>query len=202
MKKNMKWLKYFLLTTIVNLQVNASTPVKNTLALSKDYLVTINGTSNLHKWDETVETVTGNGVVVWNSDGSFDLESLNLSMEVKSIKSDMGSIMNNNTYKALKADAHPEIIFTLKSPLKSIQVNSSDKTISAKGSLTIAGVTKLVDILVKINMQEGSKLEFQGAETIKMTDYGVAPPTALFGSLKTGNEVTINFKTNFSTANK
>ena len=31
-----------------------------------------------------------------------------------------------------------------------------------------------------------------------MTDYGVDPPTAMFGMLKTGDAITINFETTFS----
>jgi len=29
---------------------------------------------------------------------------------------------------------------------------------------------------------------------IKMTHYGITPPTAIFGRLKTGNEVKVNFE--------
>jgi len=29
---------------------------------------------------------------------------------------------------------------------------------------------------------------------IKMTDYGIKPPTALFGRLKTGDDVKVNFE--------
>lgn len=173
-------------------------PVKNIYVLSKDYTVTIHGTSNLHAWDEKVGSVSGEGVVNPNSDGSFDLESINIKMEVHSIKSDMGSIMNNNTYKALKADEYPQIIFALSSPVKSIQINAIEKAIAIKGNLTIAGVTKPVTMQVKIVMQAQGKLVFEGSQAVKMTDYNIKPPTAMLGTLKTGNEITINFKTNFT----
>jgi polyisoprenoid-binding protein YceI len=195
----MKPLKYTLLFAVNLLFTNAttSTPVKNAYTLSADYAITINGTSNLHNWDEKVKTVTGQGIVNFIDETSFDLESINIKMDVHSIKSDMGSIMNNNTYKALKADANPQIIFTLTTPIKSIQTKSAEKTISAKGNLTIAGVTKVVDMQVKISMPEHGKLIFEGFQTIQMTDYGIKPPVALFGTLKTGDAITINFKTNF-----
>jgi polyisoprenoid-binding protein YceI len=197
----MKSFRFFLLTAVASLYVSAYIPGKNIYTLTNNYTVTINGTSNLHSWDEKVETVSGKGIVNWNKDGSLDLDSIKIIMDVHSIKSDMGSIMNNNTYKALKADANPKIIFTLKDPLKSIQTNSNETIVLAKGNLSIAGVTKSVEIQVKVFIQEPTKLAFQGNETIKMTDYGVDPPTALFGTLKTGNEVTINFKTSFTLNN-
>ncbi|HTA26291.1 MAG TPA: YceI family protein, partial [Bacteroidia bacterium] len=71
-------------------------------------------------------------------------------------------------------------------------------TISAKGTLTIAGVTKPIDMLIKVSAPNQGYLTFEGSQTIKMTDYGITPPTALLGTMKTGNEITINFKTVFT----
>jgi len=49
----------------------------------------------------------------------------------------------------------------------------------------------------KVNMQGKSKLIFEGSQPISMSDYGISAPTALFGTLKTGNDITINFKVSF-----
>ena len=193
----MKSYKIFCLL-ITSLTCICASPVKNSYVLSKDYIVTIHGTSNLHPWDEKVGSVSGDGIVNPNSDGSYDLEAINIKMEVRSIKSDKGAIMNNNTYKALKADEHPQIIFAITSPAKSVQITAIEKTLAIKGNLTIAGVTKLVNMQVKMVMQAQGKLLFEGSQTIKMTDYNIKPPTALLGTLKTGNEITIHFKTIFA----
>ena len=193
----MKSLKYFFLLSTAIVLMSAATLVKNNYTLADDYVVTIHGTSNLHDWDEKVETVTGDGIVNWNKDGSFDLSAINIKMDVRSIKSD-NSVMDNNTYKALKAEANPKIIFTLNLPVKSIQAKANEKIVSAKGNLTIAGVTKPVDMQVKVFMREHGKLAFEGSQTIKMSDYDVDPPTALLGTIRTGNEITLHFKTNFT----
>ena len=197
----MKLFKIFLLLPITILFISAASLIQNTYTLTNDYSVTIYGKSNLHAWDENVQLVSGDVNVNWNKDGSFNLDAVNIKMNVHSIKSDRGAIMNNNTYKALKADTYPEITFRLSSPIKSIQTKSNQNTILAKGALTIAGVTKAVDIQVKVFMQEQNKLVFEGTQSIKMTDYGINPPVALFGTLRTGNEITIHFKTNFATKN-
>ena len=177
-----------------------SVAAPETCNLSKDYTVTIDGTSNLHSWNEKVGTVTGTGSITPNTDGSYDIDALNLKMEVHSIKSDMGPAMNNNTYKALKADANPEITFSLTAPIKAIKAGAAVTSISAKCKLTIAGVTKPVDVQVKISIPQKGTMQFEGTQTIKMTDYGVTPPVALFGALVTGDDITIHFKTNFSVA--
>ncbi len=188
---------FIIFLPVAVLLIMAAASGTETYTLSKDYTVTINGTSNLHSWDEKVGTVTGTGAITPNSDGSFDIEAITLKMAVHSIKSDMGPAMNNNTYKALKADANPEITFALSAPLKAIKAGVTANAISAKCNLAIAGVTKQVVMQVKISMPQKGALQFEGAQTIKMTDYGVTPPVALFGALVTGDDIVIHFKTNF-----
>jgi polyisoprenoid-binding protein YceI len=175
----------------------AAFPSQENYNLNKDYKVTIHGSSNLHDWDETVTQVTGHGTVSPNSDGSYNLEAMHIEMNVHSIKSNE-KVMNNKTYAALKANAHPEIIFTITTPIKSLKINATENTFPVKGNLTIAGVTKLVDMQVKAMIPAKGKLVFEGSQKIKMTDYGVSPPTALLGVLKTDNDIVLNFKTNFT----
>lgn len=71
---------------------------QNQYTLGSDHKITINGSSNVHDWEETAQTATGDASVIWNTDGSFVIKSFNLKVSVKSIKSDKGSVMDNKTY--------------------------------------------------------------------------------------------------------
>jgi polyisoprenoid-binding protein YceI len=164
------------------------------------YTVSIDGTSNLHNWNEKVQTVTGKGLISWNAGKDFTLQSFNIVMEVNSIKSDEGSTMNNKTYKALKSDKFPQIIFLLTTPV-AIPLGANGYAIVAKGNLTIAGVTKVVSIPIKISADGQKKITIVGAQQVKMSDYGIDAPTALFGVLKTGDVITIGFNTTFTSSN-
>ena len=104
-------------------------------------------------------------------------------------------MMDKNTYKALKADDHPEITFVLVTPLKAIPVGVH--TVTAKINLSIAGVTKAVDMSVTTTAKAHGDIAFEGTKTINMTDYGVKPPVALLGTMRTGDAITIKFKTVF-----
>ena len=188
----MKRLRYLLLIMAAATLTSAGTDVKTAYTLSKGYSVGIHGTSNLHDWDEKVLTVTGDGTVDWNGDASFDLNALNIKMDVHSIKSTEGSMMDKNTYKALKADDHPQITFALTAPVKAVPVGTH--TIAAKVNLSIAGVTKAIDMSVTSVSAAHGNIQFEGSKAIKMTDYGIKPPVALFGTMRTGDEITIHFK--------
>ncbi|MFA6059063.1 MAG: YceI family protein [Taibaiella sp.] len=164
--------------------------------LSGDCSIKIHGDSNLHGWEETAKKVSGSSQISWNSDGTFNVTALRLAIDVMSIKSTEGSTMNNKTYKALNASKNPSITFTLTTPLKSV---ANGSMINATGNLTIAGVTRQVVLHVKATTYGHSKIVFDGSQKIKMSEFGITPPTALLGTLKVADNVTIKFITNFAT---
>lgn len=137
--------------------LSAIIPQQKKYTLSRNHTFKINGTSNLHDWSEVIETVNGNAVIAINKDQSFNLETLTLKMDVYSIKSTRGDIMDNNTYKALKADKNPYIMYTLKQPVRAIRMGSGKKVILAKGQLTIAGVLKETNMTVSLIMLDSGR---------------------------------------------
>ena len=107
-------------------------------------------------------------------------------MTVNSIESGK-SKMNNNMYEALKAKQFPTIKFVLNEV-----VGIDGGKVKANGNLEIAGVKKPVVLEAKASVT-GKVVTFQGSYTLKMTDYNVEPPVLMLGTLKTGNEVTVNY---------
>ncbi len=92
-------------------------PVQRAYILSGGYAVSIHGKFSIHSWSETVQKVSGELTGTVNAEGTAAIKSIRMVMVVRSIKSDMGQVMDNKTYKALKADADPEITFLLRGSL-------------------------------------------------------------------------------------
>lgn len=147
--------------------------------------VYINGTSSLHDWTETVETIKGSLRADVQGAELQKIKSLHLTIPVKSIKSGKSG-MDKNTYTALKEDKFPEIKYALKT------YKIEGKSVKLTGDLTIAGVTKSVTVLSASSVHDG-KIELTGDISFKMSSFGVDPPTAVMGTIKTGDEVTIKF---------
>ncbi len=65
----------------------------------------------------------------------------------------------------------------------------------AKGALTIAGQTKPVTFPITIEPEAEGKLRVTGTAAVKMTDFGVEPPTPTLsmGAMKCGDDVKIIF---------
>ena len=89
--------------------------------------------------------------------------------------------MDNKAYKALKADANPNITFTAASlPLGKSNV---------AGKLNIAGVTKNINLTVNVE-KNGNSYKITGSESLKMSEYGMETPGFL--GVTTADAVTVN----------
>lgn len=150
----------------------------------------IDGTSSLHDWTETVEQMSGTLNLVLNGSVISKVSSVKAIIPVRSIKSGKGA-MDENTYKALKVESHPQIFYTLKS-----YAMDGDE-IRLTGELTIAGVTR--DVKFKATyVVTGEFIKFSGAHAFFMTDFDVDPPTAVMGTIKTGDKVIVRMELVFS----
>lgn len=94
--------------------------------------------------------------------------------------------MNEHMRKALKAASNPNIEFAL----HSYDVTGSSAVL--KGSLTIAGTTKEIEIPATIQ-QQGEIVRVQATAKIKMTEWGVKPPSLMMGTMKVREDVTVGF---------
>lgn len=162
--------------------------------------MTIAGTSTLHEWESRVTTLSARGRLTMGSSTLEAIPELVVSLKVRDIVSPKGSIMDNKTYEALKSDSHPTISYRL-TRVKSINPTAKGFTVTTEGQLTIAGVTKTVEIIANGYKQSDGAVVFEGSKPIKMSTYGVAPPTAVMGTIKTGDDVTVRFKVTLAPTN-
>ena len=96
--------------------------------------------------------------------------------------------MDKKIYSALDEDKHPQILFNL----AEITTMSED-SISAKGILNIAGKDREIVLKASYSIAIDQSLIISGTKKLLMTDFGVKPPKAMLGTLKTGDEVEIVF---------
>ena len=168
---------------------HAAGPASLTLTSAR---VSIEGTSNIHGYtasstavkiaavdvDAAGEDVLGRALEP-NAIRAFEVV-----IPTASLTSPKDDI-DKNMHKALKAVEYPEIRFRL----RALDVAAG----TATGQLTIAGVEKDVTLNVQAKRQDAG-LAVTGATTLMMTDYGVTPPKAMLGMLKTNPKVTITFE--------
>ena len=158
--------------------------------------IKVEGTSNIHDWELDAEQKSGTAVLETEEGKMTALKSLQVTIPAEGLKSGKGG-MDKNTYKALDTDKHKNIEFTLNEVKDFKDSGNNTCTVKGVGTLKIAGTSKQIpiDFTIKLN---GDKVNISGEKTIKMTDFKVDPPTAMFGTITTWDEVTIKFNTNFT----
>ncbi len=153
----------------------------------------VSGTSSLHDWDITAEKQKGQ--LTLDQSNQLQIQKIKIEITAESLESGKNS-MNNNTYKALKTDDFKYIIFQLIEIKDISKAGNGDFNVKSVGNLTIAGVTKKINLDFKMNVLD-NKVVLKGEKTFKMTEFKIDPPKALFGTITTGDEITIKFNTIF-----
>ena len=154
----------------------------------------VEGTSTIHDWECEVGQFAGSVTADAAEAGFADLTATSLAVPVQGIDCDNGT-MNGKVRDALGSSP-------VRYDLRSAEIGDADADgwfpIRTTGRLTIAGETQNVQMTVKGKALDGNRFRLTGQHALKMTDYGVDPPTAMFGTLKTGDEVTVHFDATIS----
>ena len=198
--------RYFALTTLgcslaatlaLTAAAGSQDAVRGPLTLASGR-VTIAGTSNIHEYTASTNAVRVTRLALANGIAGPALlqrvlepgavEAFEIAVSAGSLSSPKDGL-DKNMHKALKVQAHPDITFKL-SRLEA----AAPGAFKAIGQLGIAGVEREVALDLKV-VRSDAGLAVSGTVTLLMTDYGITPPKAMLGMLKTDPKVTVTFET-------
>ena len=167
------------------------------LAVGPESKLWIEGGSNLHDWSCKASSIEAaievdESFVKTTTVASTSLKKVQVKVPVRNLKCGNGK-MDNNLYKALKADDAPEISYILATFDVVPGAEKDSFTVKAVGALTVAGTEKTVNMDVTAARLPDGGVRAEGALPLLMTDFGVKPPTALLGTLRTDNKITVKF---------
>lgn len=162
--------------------------------------VSLEGTSNIHAYTASTTTVRVTeaeiGGVIEAEIGvppavyllthflrPGGLKSFAVTIPVASLTSPREGI-DKNMHKALKAEEHSDIRFRLAA------LEAAGDDYRTTGWLTIAGVEREVTLNLKVE-RKGPALAVTGTTDLLMTDFGITPPKAMLGMLRTNPKVQV-----------
>ena len=99
--------------------------------------------------------------------------------------------MNSHMRKALRSAEHPTIAFRMTGYESARSADGATGTVT--GVLTLAGVQKSITMRGGATAAPGGALRVTGTHVVRMTDYGIKPPSLMLGRLKVGEDVTVSF---------
>jgi hypothetical protein len=194
LKNTVRIFRLFLLaaTALLTLPVLAQTVKK-----SASYDISVHGSSNLHDWTMKAKG-TGEANLNMTPGVSYvaGIPSLSFTVPVKSLKSSE-SLMDERAAKALNADKYPNISFKLTgAAVSGAQQNKA--VLNVTGLLTISGVTRQLSLTGNSVTNSDGSVVVTGSKKIKMSEFGVKPPTFMLGALKVTDDVTIDYNIRFN----
>jgi hypothetical protein len=160
--------------------------------------VSIAGTSNIHAYTATTTAVRVTRVQLAPGVAGANLweailqpgavEAFEIAIPAATLSSPREGL-DKNMHKALNVKEHADITFRL----LRLEPGGAPGAFRATGALRIAGGEREIAMAITTNRGE-STLTIKGEVQLLMTDYGIAPPKAMLGMLKTDPRVTVSFE--------
>jgi polyisoprenoid-binding protein YceI len=155
----------------------------------------IEGTSNVHDWK--AETSDIKAEIELDAGGLAAapgrmLKKVTVTIPVKSLKSGHDK-MDDNMRKALKADKNPEIRYVLTTVEALPGEGKDDFILRTAGTLSIAGAESPVTMDIAATRLADGTIKATATAAVKMTAFGVKPPTAMLGTIRCGDDVKVKF---------
>jgi polyisoprenoid-binding protein YceI len=170
------------------------------MTLRPESKVTLDGNSNVHKWSCSTAAfqadveMASTYLVLPVNEVPKPITKVSVTIPVTTLKCGNGR-MDNNMYKALKADQFPDIRYSLATYELDTTATTADTFLAlTTGELTVSGKTIPVQIPITAVRSTSGSITGEGRVKLLMTDFGIKPPVALLGTLRTKNEIEIAFK--------
>jgi len=173
----------------------AWTVANEQLVLQPQSRLWIDGTSTIRSFSckaddvDAVVEVKGPNAIPTLLTGDKGVSAVRVTVPAERMNCGNGT-MNDHMRKALKVAENPTITFELTD--YNVSTNAEGIAGTINGTLDLGGVKKAISLNAK-GRSEGGLLHVEGAYDLRMTDYGLQPPKLMFGRIKVGETVKVNF---------
>ncbi len=198
--------KYFVAALIISIfLVNVNNSFASILGkyyITKDSKIWVEGTSTVDDFSCFTYLVNGEAMLDsvplmaridnWKDASTKYFADAFFNVKTKTL--DCGKkMMNEDMYDALKAEKFAFISFKVENvSLLSFDKTGKKSTVLVKGSLSIAGKTKPINLEATISTIETDlRYRVQSSVKLNMKDFDIKPPQALFGLIKANENITL-----------
>ena len=173
----------------------ALTPGVTALDVQPGSRLWINGTSTVRSFECTAksfetEIQSAPGAVAALASGEKVVTSVQVTVPAALLDCKNGT-MNEHMLKALKTKTNPDIVFRVAS--YDLARENDALRITLAGQLTLGGVEKPVTIVTTANEEGEGALRVMGTHEVRMTEFGLKPPSLMLGTMKVDEKVKVSF---------
>ena len=173
----------------------AATGQTTRLAAAAPSAVVLEGSSNVTDWRCRGTAVEAEMIVETSASHVIErIEEFTLRIPVSTFRCG-NRVMESDMRAALRAKEHPHVEFVLRGLRGSIHRDLDTGVYQAAiaGELSLAGATRPIELTVSASRQSPSVFTFRAELPLRMTAFGVAPPTALFGAIRARDSLVVRF---------
>jgi len=173
----------------------AWTVANEQLVLQRQSRLWIDGTSTIRSFTcrapevNAVVEVNGANAISGLLAGEKGVKTVQVTVPAEKMDCGNGK-MNDHMRNALKVTENPTITFNLTNYDVAKSADGISGTIN--GTLDLGGVKKPIS-LQATGASEGGMLHVNGVYELRMTDYGLKPPSLMFGRINVGETVKVGF---------
>ena len=195
MTHNAKSTRWMMAAALLPLMLGARNVGDGGMNLLTESRLWVGGTSSMRGWEckattfsATIESVPNAAATVLA--GEKAVGTVGLTVPVDKLECGNGQ-MNGHMRKALKLEEHPQITFSLTS--YELGRSNDSLLVMMNGSLTLGGSEKPIELVGLAASGPDGALRVTGTYALKMTDFGLKPPTLMFGRIKVHDLVKVGF---------
>ncbi|HJR62764.1 MAG TPA: YceI family protein [Gemmatimonadaceae bacterium] len=189
-----KWAAGLLLPAA--LIVGAWTYAAGNLTITPETKLWVEGTSTVRSWK--CEATQVQGAVTFEGELGTALEDMRaidavvINVPIAQLDCKNGT-MNNHMRKALKAAENPVINFRMTARELTPGPDGA-LTVNLAGLLLIAGAEKEISMTANAVQNASGQYAVTGKYELKMTEWGVKPPSLMLGTMRVREDVVVNFE--------
>jgi YceI-like domain len=205
----------FAVTTVLLLATNG-VAVPTRLIVVPRSTVLLNGSSNVAKWRCSGSTLSGamevaapiekinavidriedGNIAVWMADrssASFPQPQFDLTIPIEALRCTGGRPMERDMVAALKAAHYPDIEFHFVGLKGGVEHDIDQHLYRAVivGEISLAGSKRSMEIVATAERLANDRFLIRAELPLRMTDFGVNPPRALFGMVRAADQLTV-----------
>ena len=173
--------------------------------------IVVKGDSTLHAWSVDTETIAGELVLGGDPEKPLaeraplvsrdEHPTLSVTIPAKSLAGEKDGL-NEKMYTALKAEDHARIRYRLTAAHGAKAVEGGDAVrVNTRGVVTVAGEDHGLSTPMMIERLGPTRLRVSGRAALKMTDFGIEPPSAMLGMISAADKVEVQWRWTVVAAN-
>jgi polyisoprenoid-binding protein YceI len=169
-------------------------PTAAPLTVAPESRLWVEGDSTMHKWSCQATTLEISAEALPGLPGELPtVTSLRVVVPVASLQSGQDGL-DEKLREALQAKQHPRIEYAMASLRPRPGDAGGTRQLELAGALTVAGRTRDAPVSITATLLPDGSIAVNGMAPLRMSDFGVKPPTAMFGLIKAADAVTVKFE--------